>query len=69
MNASNKETIRPESASIGAKIATAEARQIRDLIVTGFAAESSKRKWIGIDLVEDYLKGSEFRFSKIFRGN
>lgn len=35
--------------------------------VTGFAAESNKRKWIGIELVEDYLKGSEYRFPKIFK--
>lgn len=35
--------------------------------VTGCAAENSKRKWIGIDLVEEYLIGSEFRFSRVYK--
>lgn len=29
---------------------------------TGAVAESLQRKWIAIDLVEDYLEGSKFRF-------
>jgi site-specific DNA-methyltransferase (cytosine-N4-specific) len=35
--------------------------------VTGFAAEMTGRRWIGIELVEDYLRGSEFRFPKVFK--
>ena len=35
--------------------------------VTGFAAENIKRKWIGIELVEEYLQGSEFRFPKVWK--
>lgn len=35
--------------------------------VTGFVAECSKRRWIGIDLVESYLQGSEFRFPKTYK--
>jgi site-specific DNA-methyltransferase (cytosine-N4-specific) len=35
--------------------------------VTGFAAENSNRRWIGIDLSEEYLKGSEFRFPRIYK--
>jgi site-specific DNA-methyltransferase (cytosine-N4-specific) len=35
--------------------------------VTGFAAENNKRKWIAIDMVEEYLKGSEFRFPRVYK--
>jgi site-specific DNA-methyltransferase (cytosine-N4-specific) len=35
--------------------------------VTGSVAEKSMRKWIAIDTVEEYLKGSEFRFPRIYR--
>lgn len=35
--------------------------------VAGFAAETTRRRWIGIDIVEEYLQGSEFRFPKVFR--
>ena len=35
--------------------------------VTGFVAEYNKRKWIAIDTVEEYLKGSEFRFPRVYR--
>jgi site-specific DNA-methyltransferase (cytosine-N4-specific) len=35
--------------------------------ITGIVAENSKRRWIGIELVEDYLKGSEFRFPRIYK--
>jgi site-specific DNA-methyltransferase (cytosine-N4-specific) len=35
--------------------------------VTGFAAEMARRRWIGIELVEEYLRGSEFRFPKVFK--
>jgi len=33
--------------------------------VTGISAESNKRKWIGIDTVEEYLIGSGYRFPRI----
>ena len=35
--------------------------------VTGFVSECNKRRWIGIDLVESYLQGSEFRFPRTYR--
>jgi site-specific DNA-methyltransferase (cytosine-N4-specific) len=35
--------------------------------VTGSVAEKSMRKWIAIDTVEEYLKGSEYRFPRIYR--
>jgi len=35
--------------------------------VTGYVAEINKRKWIGIDTVEEYLVGSEFRFPRTHR--
>jgi len=35
--------------------------------VTGFVAENSKRKWIAIDTVEEYLMGSEFRFPRVYK--
>ncbi len=35
--------------------------------VTGFAAEMARRRWIGIELVEEYLRGSEFRFPTVFK--
>lgn len=35
--------------------------------VTGSVAECNKRRWIGIDLVESYLQGSEFRFPKTYK--
>jgi len=31
--------------------------------VTGESAESLERKWIAFELIEDYLKGSKFRFN------
>jgi DNA modification methylase len=34
-------------------------------MVTGAASEELKRKWIGIDLVPDYIVGSKFRFTSI----
>lgn len=35
--------------------------------VTGFAAEKNRRKWIGMELKEEYLSGSEFRFPRVFK--
>lgn len=35
--------------------------------VTGLAAETNRRRWIGIELIEEYLQGSEYRFPKIFK--
>lgn len=32
--------------------------------MTGYVAESMKRRWIGLDMEENYLNGSKFRFSK-----
>jgi DNA modification methylase len=34
--------------------------------VTGIAAESLGRRWLGIDKVKDYLEGSKFRFPSVF---
>jgi site-specific DNA-methyltransferase (cytosine-N4-specific) len=31
---------------------------------TGAVAESLQRRWIAVESVEDYLKGSQFRFSE-----
>jgi len=33
----------------------------------GSVAEKSMRKWIAIDMVKEYLKGSEFRFPRVYR--
>lgn len=33
--------------------------------VTGDAAERLGRRWIAIELVKDYLKGSQFRFEEL----
>ena len=41
MSASNKETVQPVSVSIGAKIAPAEAAQIRELIDAGIYLNES----------------------------
>ena len=49
MSASNKETIRTESVSIGSKIAPAEARQIRELIEAGVYLNES-------DFVRDAIR-------------
>ena len=35
--------------------------------MTGIVAETRKRRWIGIESIEDYLKASEFRFPHIYR--
>lgn len=35
--------------------------------VTGAAAESLGRRWLGYELVEDYLRGSTFRFDRVVR--
>lgn len=32
--------------------------------VTGYVAESLKRRWLSIEIAEDYLKGSKFRFKE-----
>ena len=34
-------------------------------MVTGAVCEDLGRNWIGIDLVEAYIEGSRFRFSKV----
>ena len=49
MSASNKESIRPASVSIGAKIAPAEARQILELIEAGVYLNES-------DFVRDAIR-------------
>ena len=49
MSASNKETVQPVSISIGAKIASAEARQIRELIEAGVYLNES-------DFVRDAIR-------------
>ena len=49
MDASKKETVRPESVSIDAKIAYAEARQIRELIDAGIYLNES-------DFVRDAIR-------------
>lgn len=49
MDASKKETARPESVSIGAKIAPAEAGQIRELIDAGVYLNES-------DFVRDAIR-------------
>ncbi len=49
MSASNKETVLPVSISIGAKIASAEARQIRELIEAGVYLNES-------DFVRDAIR-------------
>jgi site-specific DNA-methyltransferase (cytosine-N4-specific) len=33
--------------------------------VTGEVCESLRRQWVAFDLVEEYLKGSQFRFDKL----
>lgn len=33
--------------------------------VTGEVSERLRRKWIAFELIEDYLKGSQFRFNKL----
>jgi DNA modification methylase len=35
--------------------------------VTGIAAEENKRRWIGIELIDEYLEGSKFRFPSVFK--
>jgi len=59
MSASNKETVQPVSISIGAKIASAEARQIRELIEAGVYLNES-------DFVRDAIRHrlSEIRVIK-----
>jgi len=49
MSASNKEMVQPVSISIGAKIASAEARQIRELIEAGVYLNES-------DFVRDAIR-------------
>jgi len=49
MSASNKEMVQPVSISIGAKIASAEARQIRELIEAGMYLNES-------DFVRDAIR-------------
>ncbi len=49
MGASNKETVQPASVSIGAKIAPAEAAQIRELIEAGIYLNES-------DFVRDAIR-------------
>jgi len=49
MGASNKETVQPASVSIGSKIASAEARQIRELIEAGLYLNES-------DFVRDAIR-------------
>ncbi len=49
MSASNRETFQPGSVSIGAKIASAEARQIRELIEAGVYLNES-------DFVRDAIR-------------
>ena len=34
--------------------------------VTGEICERLKRRWIAVDIVEEYLEGSKFRFSEFF---
>ena len=36
----------------------------RDVLVTGAVAEHLDRRWIAVELVEEYAKGSKFRFEK-----
>jgi len=59
MSASNKEMVQPVSISIGAKIASAEARQIRELIEAGVYLNES-------DFVRDAIRHrlSEIRVIK-----
>ncbi len=37
--------------------------------VTGEVCERLKRHWIAVDLVEEYLEGSKFRFDKFSVGD
>ena len=37
--------------------------------VTGEVCECLKRRWIAVDIVEEYLEGSKFRFDKFCIGD